>query len=186
MISGFLLRIMNNCKTSLPSNIEGPCIPDKKADKSRERYCNLFNCVKSNVVVVENVDLSENMVVRSVDVHDTIMMLDDNKDCGMDHITAEHPRNASYRMGPLLAMCFTGFMVHGVLPDSITSVLLVPVIKDKAGKLNSMDNYRPIALASILSKVQEIILLTRLEMFVLTPHLGHFLSDDLNDDRDIY
>ncbi len=60
-------------------------------------------------------------------------------------------------------------MVHGVLPDSIISVLLVPVIKDEAGKLNSMDNYRPIALASILSTVLERILLTRLEMFVLTP-----------------
>ena len=65
-------------------------------------------------------------------------------------------------------MCFTGLIVHGVLPDAIISVLLVPVIKDKAGKLNSMDNYRPIALASILSKGLERILPTRLEMFVLT------------------
>ena len=65
-------------------------------------------------------------------------------------------------------MCFTGLIVHGVLPDSITSVLLVPVIWEKVGKLNSMDNDRPIACASILSKVLERILLTRLEMFVLT------------------
>ena len=38
-------------------------------------------------------------------------------------------------------------------------LLLVPVIRDKASKLNNMENYRPIALT---------ILLTSLEMFVLT------------------
>src|SRR4029434_9412440 len=37
-----------------------------------------------------------------------------------------------------------------------------------AGKLNSIDNYRSIALASILSKVFERILLMKLEMYVLT------------------
>ena len=52
--------------------------------------------------------------------------------------------------------------------QTLTSVLLVPVIKDKVGKLNCMDNYRPIALASILSKVLERILLTRIETFILT------------------
>lgn len=59
-------------------------------------------------------------------------------------------------------MCFTGFMVRGVL----ISLLLVPVIKDTALERNSMDNYRPIALNSILSKVLERILQTRLEIFL--------------------
>ena len=50
-------------------------------------------------------------------------------------------------------------MTHGLLPDSMLSVSLVPVIKDKAGKVWSLDNYRPIALASVVSKVLEGILL---------------------------
>lgn len=58
-------------------------------------------------------------------------------------------------------------MIHGLLPDSMLSVLLVPVIKDKAGKVCSLDNYKPIALASILSKVLEIILLDRLNKFII-------------------
>ena len=95
-------------------------------------------------------------------------MPDNNKACGIDQISAEHLKYARDKICPLLAMCFTGLMVHGVLPESITSVQLVPVLKDKAGKLNSIDNYRPIALASILSKILERILLTCLEMFVLT------------------
>ena len=37
-------------------------------------------------------------------------------------------------------------MSHGVLPQSMLSVTLVPVIKDKAGEVGSIDNYRPVAL----------------------------------------
>ncbi len=48
------------------------------------------------------------------------------------------------------------------------AVLLVPVIKDKTGKISSKDNYRPIALASIMSKVLERILLDRLGFYILT------------------
>jgi hypothetical protein len=44
----------------------------------------------------------------------------------------------------------------------------VPVIKDKAGKIGSLDNYRPIALASILSKVLEKMLLDRLSGLICT------------------
>lgn len=44
-----------------------------------------------------------------------------------------------------------------MLPDSIISVVLGPVVKDKVGKLISSDNYRPIALASVMYKVLETI-----------------------------
>merc|ERR1711895_171568 len=68
----------------------------------------------------------------------------------------------------LLAKCITSFLVHGFLPESLMSVVLVPIIKDKSGKINSKDNYRPIAIASTMSKLLEIILLERLSKFLLT------------------
>lgn len=42
---------------------------------------------------------------------------------------------------------------------SIGNVLLVPEIKDKSGEISSIENSRTIALASVMSKVLEIILL---------------------------
>uniref|UniRef100_A0A3Q3JVI4 Reverse transcriptase domain-containing protein n=1 Tax=Monopterus albus TaxID=43700 RepID=A0A3Q3JVI4_MONAL len=80
---------------------------------------------------------------------------------GLDHISVEHLKYASLRLAPLLAICFTSCFIHGFLPDSLMTVLLVPVVKDKAGKVGSSDNYRPIALANTLSKVVEAILLSR-------------------------
>ena len=100
-------------------------------------------------------------------MYGAIQQLADNKACGPDNITAEHLKYASTRVSVLLSLCFTSLMAHGMLPDSMLPVTLVPVIKDKTGKVGSVDNYQPIALASILSKVLEKILHTR-----LLPYLG--------------
>ena len=46
--------------------------------------------------------------------------------------------------------------------------MLVPIIKDKCGEINSKDNYRPIALAIIVSKIVENILLDRMSVTLST------------------
>ena len=53
----------------------------------------------------------------------------------------------------LITKCMTSFLVHGQLPDSLMSVVPVTIIKDKLGKINSKNNYRHIATASIMSKL---------------------------------
>ena len=152
---------MNNSKTPLPSDIEGVSSPEKIAELWREHYRNLFICVKSNPVKInhEHINLSADVTVRAADIFDAINILVNNKACGMDCITAEHLKYASHKLCPVRSMCFNGCLLHGVLPNAIMSVILVPVLKEKAGKLNNIDNYRHIALASILSKILERILL---------------------------
>ncbi len=63
-----------------------------------------------------------------------IEKLDLNKACGSDGICSGHLKYAYNVLVPLLAMCFTSFISHGFLPESMVSVVLVPVIKDKAVK----------------------------------------------------
>ena len=48
------------------------------------------------------------------------------------------------------------------------SVILVPIVKNKCGNINSKDNYRPIALASTVSKLLEKIILYRIEHCLIT------------------
>ena len=45
---------------------------------------------------------------------------------------------------------------------------IVPIIKNKAGNLSSGNNYRPIALANVMSKVFESLILLRCEQFLTT------------------
>ena len=62
----------------------------------------------------------------------------------------------------------SSFLIHGFLSDEMMAVALVPIIKSKSGRIMSKDNYRPIALASIVSKVLDKIPLNRLYIFLDT------------------
>ena len=161
----------NNCKTPLPDHIEEAKGSDNILKLWKEHFHDIFNCVKSSNESVNSTNIKTPMneiTVKPYAVFEAIKELNINKSCGLDGITAEHLKYSSERLPHLLSMAITGFFVHGFLPDSMLSVLIVPVIKDKAGNINSKNNYRPIALASIVSKLVEIIMLNRMETHLLT------------------
>ena len=148
----------NNCKTPLPDQIDDAKGAENILKLWKKHFYDIFNCLKSikehNTSFTINNPLDE-IIVKQYEVLEAIKELALNKSCGLDGITAEHIKFASDRLPYLLSLAFTGFFIHGFLPDSMISVLIVPVIKDKAGAINSKDNYRPIALASIVSKLIE-------------------------------
>ena len=162
---------INKSNVPLPSSIENVTGSDNIVKLWKNHFYSLFNCL-SNAGIKNNDYCFDtpysNIRVTITDIQDAIKKLDSNKSCGSDQIYAEHLKNANKKLIPLLAMCFTGFFVHGHLPKNMMTVILIPIIKNKAGNINSIDNYRPIALASVLSKVIEIILLSRIESYLVT------------------
>ena len=54
------------------------------------------------------------------------------------------------------------------MPRALILVILAPLIKDKNGDHSDMSNYRPIALATVISKVMEAILLERCKKYLKT------------------
>ena len=66
------------------------------------------------------------------------------------------------------------------------STVLVPIINDKTGRIDRMDNYRPIALASVISKVVEIILLNRISKLLSTFSNQFGFQQKLGTDTCIY
>ena len=183
------IRKINCARSSLPSSIEGMSTEDEILELWRKHYSELFNCIqgsKSNNSKFGPLSFSGEMIVTSAEITEHIKKLKDNKACGQDGIHSEHLKFASARLSTLLALCFTSFLIHGVLPDNIMSVVLVPVIKDKAGKINSKDNYRPIALASILSKIFEMVILDRISIYLLTNDNQFGFKKKLGTDSCIY
>ena len=125
-------------------------------------YNDLFNCIKKDNNVHDlynNVCYEPDIEVSHADITSGIEGLANNKSCGLDGVSAEHLKHSSNRIVPMLAMCFTGFFIHGMLPPSMIYVVLVPIVKDKRASVCSTSNYRPIALASIMSKLLEKIIL---------------------------
>ena len=165
------IKSINNCNTPLPSSIEGVSGEKEIVDLWRKHFCDLLNCVNNSSVDAceHDCDTPYDEIVVTVDeVTNAIKKLDINKACGSDGICSEHIKYADKALIPLLSLCFTSFFAHGFLPETMLSVVLVPVIKDKAGKISSKDNYRPIALASVFSKMIEVIILARIEIFLDT------------------
>ena len=66
------------------------------------------------------------------------------------------------------------------------SVVLIPIIKDKKAKISSIDNYRPVAIASVVSKVVERILLDRLSEYLDTMGNQFGFKPKLGTDMCIY
>ena len=161
---------VNNSRVPLPTSIEDASGSANILNLWRNHFQSLFNCLnnsKFNMKTKLDCDFNE-LKVTIQDIQNAIKRLDNNKSCGSDEIYAEHLKYCSDKIYPLLSICFTSFFVHGYLPDNMLTVILVPIIKNKAGDINSISNYRPIALSSIFSKVIEYIMLDRIEMQLLT------------------
>lgn len=164
------IRVMNNSHTPLPLNVEGINGAENIAAMWKNHFQDLFNCIQRydlSDIDCNNTNVSD-VVVCENEITSAIKSLSLGKSCGMDGIYAEHLKYCSDLIVPILSKCFSSFFVHGFLPSRLLSVVLVPIVKDKTAKITSKDNYRPIALASVVSKVLEKIILFRIEDYIST------------------
>ena len=161
----------NNSKTPLPDHIDEAKGTKEILSLWKKHFHDIFNCIKNEgkTTTANNIveDVNKIIVDHQI-VKEAIKDLSLNKSCGLDGITAEHLKYGSEKLIYLLSMAITRFFVQGFLPESMLSVLIVPVIKDKAGNINLKDNYRPISLASIISKIVETIMFSRMETHLVT------------------
>ena len=67
-------------------------------------------------------------------------------------------------------MLFNCMLLHGFLPSQFMSTVLIPIIKDKKGDVTDRDNYRPIAITCVSSKILELIILQSFSELLSTSH----------------
>ena len=83
---------------------------------------------------------------------------------GPDFVTVEH---LLFGQGPELLEAIAGLLTAcfatGRVPTSFSSSIVKPIIKKPGIDPNMLDNYRPISLTSILSKLLELLVLAELE-----------------------
>ena len=104
-------------KVSLPNVIDGVTGSDSIVNMWRSHYNDLFNCIKKDNNVHDlynNVCYEPDIEVSHADITSGIEGLANNKSCGLDGVSAEHLKHSSNRIAPMLAMCFTGFFIHGI------------------------------------------------------------------------
>ena len=133
------IKIANNSRVPLPSSIEGVSGRQNITLLWEDHFENLLNSVGRNRHEgMENRVMSESydeVVVKREEVADAIRSLESGKSCGLDGVTAEHLKLCSDVVVEMLSVCFTCMFIHGYLPKDMLSIVLIPILKDKARNL---------------------------------------------------
>ena len=73
-----------------------------------------------------------------------------------------------WRSSSTFIFFFSIISYDGYLPPVMIETTIVPIVKNKSGNLLDSSNYRPIALANILSKMFESVLLFKCAEYIST------------------
>ena len=115
----------------------------------------------SQTFVSSNIPPSEDTIVTVDELCKAINSSKSGKSPYHHGTNSEHLKFGSNHIPIMLSFLFTSILAHGYIPKNFMLSSLVPLVKNKSGDLTAKDNYRPIAINSVLSKVFEIILLNR-------------------------
>ena len=110
----------------------------------------------------------ENICVTVNDISASINELPNDKSPGIDSLMSEHFKNASYRLNVALSVLLPVMLKHAFLTKQFMLTMIVPVLKSKNGDIISKSNYRPIALATVCSKIMEIFIVKQMSDYLCT------------------
>ena len=119
---------------------------------------NSVNNTKHRNSVLESfrdLTFNDEMKVNPHEIETTIKELLPSKSPGLDKLSSEHLKFSSQRILMLLSLLFSAIFAHGTLPNDMIQSVITPVVKDKNGDLTLKNNYHPIAISSIVSKLLE-------------------------------
>ena len=133
---------------------------------ARSEYLNRLN---SDTQLITNDDIMSLINVEVIDK--CISKLNHNKAAGPDELTAEHLFHAHPVVILHLCRLFRKIAAYRFVPDSFGRGHIIPLLKDKAGDVNDLNNYRGITLIPVISKLFESVLLAICSEFLSTDDL---------------
>ena len=168
------IRKHSKSKSALSNCIDGVTGENAIADLWRDHYESLLNDSthhdeKADVLQsFNNICSHAGMYVTMSEVLEVVKDLPNRKSSGLDGLNGESLKYADPLLCLLLSICYTCMFKHSYMPQSMINSIVVPLVKNRCGNLTDKNNYRPIALSSITSKVFEHIILLRLEEYLWT------------------
>ena len=162
------VRKMKGVKAHLANTVDDITGEDNICDLFSEKYETLLNSVSYNVdemsCILNSIDNNimssccnnschSNHVICTSEVIDAIKELKPNKSDGNEGCQSDHLIHGTCRLHVLLSQLFTCMLKHGYAPESFLLSTITSIPKNKRKSLNDSNNYRGIALSSILGKV---------------------------------
>ena len=166
-------KLKGDCNNNVAFTIENVSGEQNICNLWKDHYESILNSskdtrLKSHVMnELSKCTLPENNFTFD-EVRSSIRQLKGGKASGRDGLQSEH-----FKFGPdslivYVCMLFNCMVVHGHIPTDFMDTFLTPIVKDKKGDSESKDNYRPLAVTSILSKIFETVILNRYQDCLIT------------------
>ena len=108
------------------------------------------------------------MQVTMLEVLQIVKDLPYVKSSGLDGLNGDSLKYAHPLLCLLISIGFTCMFKHCYILHCMIFSVIIPLIKKKCGDQTDKNNYRPIALSSIISKVFEHLIVERLEVYLWT------------------
>ena len=112
-----------------------------------------------------------NHIISPADVECAVKKLKSNKADVNPSINSNHLINGCKQLFVHVSFLFNAMLQHSYVPDEMCLAALVPIPKDRNKSISDSNNYRSIALGSILGKV--------LDNIILDNHSAKLLTSDL-------
>ena len=160
------IRKMRNVKKSLPHTMDGQT---NVTERFKNVYQKLYNSVDDehetqkvlklvnnyvDVYSLDDVDLVNQSVVRkafnNIKLHKNDPIFTFNSNC---------IKRAPASLFQHLSLMMKCFLIHGLVSQVLLLATMVPLIKNKLGDAETSDNYRSIALSSVILKIFDWIVL---------------------------
>ena len=169
--------------SKLPTTMDGVVGDDNIANLFQDKFNKLYTSVsyeetqmrtlkaQINLLISEHCPRqshdSESYIGRSDhdvsvgDVTDAISKLKADKHDGSVGHYSDHIRNGTNSLHVYITLLFNSLLTHGYVPDGFLLSTIIPIPKNKLKCMNNSDNYRAIALSSILGKVMDKLILSK-------------------------
>ena len=114
------------------------------------------NC-KKNCEELENkittASLDDEDIVTDEIVHKAAMKLKEDKTDPIFEFTSDTIKNAPNLLYEHLSVIIKSYLIHSHVSTVLLLATLVPIVKDKLGDICSSQNYRNIAISSLILKI---------------------------------
>ena len=187
-----IVRKTSRVGNSIPSSIDGICGVDNIANTFADKYESLYNSAVSSDSELSQIhnDLHvcidrkckngtcsfDHSISRS-DVALCVQKLKSNKSDGISGHNSNHLIHGTELLFGLLSKLISCMFNHGYSSTSFRKSVIFPIVKNKQKSASDSNNYRGIALTSVISKLVDIIIIDKQPIFSKSSDLQFGFKD---------
>lgn len=149
-------------------------ITEKFAQKFCDNVNNIMHICDIKTINNSPINIENSIYIEyttEVEIFNILKNLNARKSPGADGIRAVDLKNNAIQLTPVITALINNSLSEGIIPNLLKTSLVRPIYKN--GSKSDHNNYRPIAILSVVEKILEEIIVRRLNEFINKYNLIH-------------